>query len=69
MLVFSIISNMFDGVGSIIVLVIGNIFVTGFEGFIVGIQVLRLEFYEMFSRYYRGDGKPFESSLVMKKMK
>ncbi|MBR1874722.1 MAG: glycoside hydrolase family 3 C-terminal domain-containing protein, partial [Eubacterium sp.] len=35
MLVFSIVAGMFDGVGSIIVLVIGNIFVTGFEGFIV----------------------------------
>ena len=30
------------------------------------IQVLRLEFYELFSRYYRGDGKPFVSSLRMK---
>ncbi len=31
------------------------------EGMIVGIQVLRLEFYEMFSRYYEGKGKPFHS--------
>jgi V/A-type H+-transporting ATPase subunit I len=31
------------------------------EGLIVGIQVLRLEFYEMFSRYYTGDGIPFKS--------
>ena len=38
----------------------------GIEGLIVGIQVLRLEFYELFSRYYRGDGKPFVSSLRMK---
>ena len=30
------------------------------RGLIVGIQVLRLEFYEMFSRYYEGDGKPFQ---------
>ncbi len=50
-----------------VVVVLGNLFVMGIEGLIVGIQVLRLEFYEMFSRYYRGDGKPFESSLVMKK--
>ena len=39
--------------------VFGNLFVCGFEGLIVGIQVLRLEYYEMFSRYYIGDGKPF----------
>jgi V/A-type H+-transporting ATPase subunit I len=31
----------------------------GMEGLIVGIQVLRLEFYEIFSRCYDGDGKPF----------
>ena len=64
MLVFSIIANMFDGAGSIIVLVIGNIFVTGFEGFIVGIQVLRLEFYELFSRFFKGGGIPFRSVSI-----
>ncbi len=41
------------------VLVVGNLFVIGMEGLIVGIQVLRLEFYEMFSRYFDGDGRPF----------
>ena len=35
----------------------------GIEGLIVGIQVLRLEFYELFSRYYKGDGKEFVSSF------
>lgn len=45
----------------LLVLVIGNIFVMCLEGMIVGIQVLRLEFYEMFSRYYEGKGKPFVS--------
>lgn len=43
-----------------IVIVLGNIFVMGMEGLIVGIQVLRLEFYEVFSRFYDGDGQPFE---------
>ena len=38
---------------------LGNLFVMGLEGLIVGIQVLRLEFYEMFSRYYDGDGFAF----------
>jgi V/A-type H+-transporting ATPase subunit I len=42
-----------------VVVVLGNLFVMGMEGLIVGIQVLRLEFYEMFSRYFDGDGKPF----------
>lgn len=42
-----------------IVIVLGNIFVMGIEGLLVGIQTLRLEFYEIFSRFYSGDGKPF----------
>lgn len=37
----------------------GNLFVCGFEGLIVGIQVLRLEYYEMFSRFYKGSGHAF----------
>lgn len=44
-----------------IVIVIGNIIVCGFEGLIVGIQVLRLEYYEMFSRFYKGNGREFVS--------
>ena len=38
----------------------GNLFVCGMEGLIVGIQVLRLEYYELFSRFYRGSGRPFK---------
>jgi len=44
-----------------IVLIIGNLFVMGLEGMIVGIQVLRLQFYEMFSRYYEGNGIAFNA--------
>ena len=43
-----------------IVVVLGNIIVCGLEGLIVGIQVLRLEYYEMFSRFYRGTGREFK---------
>lgn len=49
-----------------IVVVLGNIFVTAMEGLIVGIQVLRLEYYEMFSRFYKGTGKPFKPFLTKK---
>ena len=38
----------------------GNLFVCGMEGLIVGIQVLRLEYYELFSRFYRGSGRAFK---------
>lgn len=61
MLVVYTLARMVGGVGYWIVIVFGNIFVMVLEGMIVGIQVLRLEFYEMFSRYYEGKGKPFIS--------
>ena len=43
-----------------IVVILGNLFVSGMEGLIVGIQVLRLEYYEMFIRFYKGTGRKFE---------
>ena len=43
----------------IIVVVLGNIMIIALEGLLSGIQALRLEFYEMFSRFYSGDGRPF----------
>ena len=46
-----------------IIIVLGNLFVVGLEGLVVGIQVLRLEFYEIFSHFYKGDGKPFENHI------
>ena len=48
--------------------IFGNLFVCGFEGLIVGIQVLRLEYYEMFSRFYKGSGRAFDP-YTKKKMK
>ena len=55
-----ILSNMVSGAGSLIVAVIGNVIVIVLEGLIVAIQVLRLEYYELFSRFYKGDGKPYK---------
>lgn len=49
------------GVGGAVVMVVGNIIVMVLEALIVAIQVLRLEYYEMFSRYFRGGGKEFVS--------
>lgn len=46
-------------VKTVITYIIGNILVMGIEGLLVGIQVLRLEFYEIFSRFYDGNGKGF----------
>lgn len=49
------------GIGRLIVLVLGNVLIMAIEGVLTYIQVLRLGFYEMFSRFYQGDGKPFHA--------
>ena len=47
-----------------VVLVLGNIIVMGIEGLMVCIQVLRLEFYEMFGRFYESGGRKFQPYMV-----
>lgn len=47
------------GTPNILVVIIGNIIVLGMEGLVVGIQVLRLEYYEIFGRFYEGSGREF----------
>lgn len=42
------------------ILVFGNLLVCALEALLVSIQVLRLEYYEMFSRFYSGEGRPYE---------
>ena len=54
-----ILSNMANGAGNLAIAIIGNIIVIVLEGLIVAIQVLRLEYYELFSRFYQGNGKPY----------
>ncbi len=44
------------GAGYWVVIVLGNLFIIGFEGMIVSIQTLRLEYYEFFSKFFRGGG-------------
>ena len=44
-----------------LIIILGNLFVCAMEGLVVGIQVLRLEYYELFSRFYVGGGKEFIS--------
>jgi len=46
-------------VTAISMIVFGNIFIIGFEGMICGIQSMRLEFYEFFSKFFKGEGVLF----------
>ena len=45
--------------GALIIIVFGNIFIIGFEGLICGIQSMRLEYYEFFGKFFKGDGVVF----------
>ena len=67
--VFSIVkmihgSNLRGGfIVSAIVIVLGNLLVIAFEGMVAMIQGVRLEYYELFSKYFSGGGveyKPFQ---------
>ena len=48
------------GIGYWITIVLGNVFIIGFEGLIVGIQTMRLSYYEFFSKFFTGGGMRFE---------
>lgn len=60
MMVVLMLGKAAEGDPNFIVIILGNLFVAGLEGLVVGIQVLRLEYYEMFSRFYKGTGKEFK---------
>ncbi len=59
MLVVMTLAEMVSKGASIFVVIFGNIFVMALEGMVVAIQVMRLGYYEVFSRFYEGDGKPY----------
>lgn len=52
-------AGMMGATGHWVTVVAGNVIVLVLEGGIVAIQVLRLEYYEGFSRYFSGDGRAF----------
>jgi V/A-type H+-transporting ATPase subunit I len=45
------------GIGALAILVVGNILVIGLEGLSAGIQALRLNYYEFFTKFFHGTGK------------
>jgi len=50
--------------GNLAVVVLGNIIIIGLEGLVVFIQALRLEYYELFTKYYRGDGIEYSPAEI-----
>jgi V/A-type H+-transporting ATPase subunit I len=52
-------------VGYWIVLLLGQLFIVGFEGLIVGIQTMRLEYYEFFSKFFSGGGMRYKPLTLL----
>jgi V/A-type H+-transporting ATPase subunit I len=48
------------GLPAVLVLIFGNLLIIVLEGMVVTIQTLRLEYYEFFSKFYSGNGRPFK---------
>lgn len=57
-LAFAKMAEMMEGniIAQMLILVLGNILILTLEGLVVFIQGLRLQYYEMFSKYFGGDG-------------
>ncbi|QBD85660.1 ATPase [Clostridium tetani] len=53
-----------NSAGSILMYVLGNVIIIVLEGLIVFIQGLRLEYYELFSKYYDGSGLQFKPITI-----
>ncbi|WP_242990224.1 V-type ATP synthase subunit I [Acetobacterium bakii] len=49
-----------NGIISVGIFIFANVLIIVLEGLIVSIQALRLQFYELFSKYYTGDGVEFK---------
>ena len=56
-----LLANMTTGAGNLLIAIIGNAIIIVLEGLIVAIQVLRLEYYELFSRFYTGNGIEYKT--------
>ncbi|MGC8786630.1 MAG: V-type ATP synthase subunit I [Anaerolineae bacterium] len=60
--VFLILADSFNpgaGLGYWLIVALGNLFVVGFEGLIVAIQTMRLEYYEFFSKFFEDGGRRY----------
>jgi V/A-type H+-transporting ATPase subunit I len=56
MISFFTFAEMTSGVGSIVIIILGNMLVISLEGLCAGIQALRLNYYEFFTKFFQGTG-------------
>lgn len=66
LVVFTLAEMVGGAVGYTIVLIVGNGIVMALEALLVAIQVLRLDYYEIFSRFYIGEGRAFKPVTAAK---
>ena len=64
MMVVFLLSENAAATGRIVTIVLGNLFVAGLEAALSSIQIIRLEFYEMFGRFNSGSGRAFQPVTV-----
>ncbi len=57
MIAFFTLAEMTSGIASVLILILGNILVICLEGLTAGIQALRLNYYEFFTKFFHGTGK------------
>lgn len=57
MISFFTLAGMTSGIASVLILILGNILVIALEGLSAGIQALRLNYYEFFTKFFHGTGK------------
>ena len=55
-----LLAGMAGGGWSWLIVALGTLLIVAFEGLIVGIQTLRLEYYEFFGKFYQGTGRPYK---------
>ncbi|EJP22393.1 V-type ATPase 116kDa subunit domain protein [Peptostreptococcaceae bacterium AS15] len=49
-----------NSIGNVLMIVLGNIVILVLEGLIVFIQAIRLQYYELFSKYFTGEGIDYD---------
>lgn len=64
MMVVSMLAGSGASAKNVIVMIIGNIFVAGLEAALCSIQIIRLQFYEIFGRFYVSGGQEFAPAAV-----
>lgn len=58
--IIAMMTEQVGGIGGVLVLVAGNAIVVVLEGMIVAIQVIRLQYYEFFSKFFNETGREFK---------